>query len=358
MNSDKIDFFLMSSAKYFPPEKLFDVKAKMEQIDDSQSMMLLSQQYKDPTTTLILSVVLGAWGVDRFMLDDTAMGILKLLTGGLCGILTIIDWFSATKRTQEYNYKRFINASMLVKKKDSSDSISNFTPIAPIITASETTVVSEPLNIITNSDDTQINDESTLSTSTVKVPFMKNPKFGLIGALVSFALIVVFGIARSFISSPFASVAYTFDLIQGVVFLASVALATYTLGLLLLQKMNRVIALIITVFGGVFLLIVILYFSNLFINIYYNLTTSGGDYYWNPDYAWLVNYYFNPLTLISRFSASLWAFTNTEYDYGLFYKFSYFISYILYTVVTPYVGIGLPIGILALQKNKDKISMV
>lgn len=34
------------------------------------------------------------------------MGILKLLTGGLCGILMIIDWFSVSKKAKELNFNR------------------------------------------------------------------------------------------------------------------------------------------------------------------------------------------------------------------------------------------------------------
>lgn len=41
---------------------------------------------KDKTTALILSILVGALGVDRFYLGYTGMGILKLLTGGCFGI--------------------------------------------------------------------------------------------------------------------------------------------------------------------------------------------------------------------------------------------------------------------------------
>lgn len=46
---------------------------------------------KDKTTALILSILLGGLGVDRFYLGYTGMGVLKLLTGGCFGILWIID---------------------------------------------------------------------------------------------------------------------------------------------------------------------------------------------------------------------------------------------------------------------------
>ena len=42
-------------------------------------------------TALLLSIFLGGFGVDRFYLGYIGMGILKLLTGGVFGILYIID---------------------------------------------------------------------------------------------------------------------------------------------------------------------------------------------------------------------------------------------------------------------------
>ncbi len=39
------------------------------------------------------------------MLGDVPMGILKLLTCGLCGILAIIDWIQIMDRTKEKNFQ-------------------------------------------------------------------------------------------------------------------------------------------------------------------------------------------------------------------------------------------------------------
>ena len=51
----------------------------------------LQKSPKDWTTLLILTILLGSLGVDRFYAGKIGTGILKLITGGGCGIWYIID---------------------------------------------------------------------------------------------------------------------------------------------------------------------------------------------------------------------------------------------------------------------------
>ena len=100
--------FIMQNQKYLPADKIIYLKEKLKDLDDEKYMLVTSVELKDPTTMLILSLLLGGWGVDRFMLGDTGMGVLKLLTGGCCGILTIIDWFSVQNKTKELNFNKLM----------------------------------------------------------------------------------------------------------------------------------------------------------------------------------------------------------------------------------------------------------
>ena len=100
--------FVMTNQKYLPAEKIMFVKQKLMAADEEKFSMISAVDFKDPTTILLVSLFLGTLGIDRFMLGETGMGILKLLTGGVCGILTIIDWFSVSKKAKEINYNNLM----------------------------------------------------------------------------------------------------------------------------------------------------------------------------------------------------------------------------------------------------------
>ena len=47
---------------------------------------------RDWLTTVLLSFFLGGFGVDRFYLGYTGLGVAKLLTFGGCGVWALIDF--------------------------------------------------------------------------------------------------------------------------------------------------------------------------------------------------------------------------------------------------------------------------
>lgn len=115
MDVQRVDMYIMQNQKFFPPESIVQVREMLLQLPDEKFHLLSSQELKDPTIMLVISLFTGGWGVDRFLLGDTTMGVVKLLTGGCCGVLTIIDWFSVQQKTKELNLNNFLNAyNMLI----------------------------------------------------------------------------------------------------------------------------------------------------------------------------------------------------------------------------------------------------
>ncbi len=83
------------------------VRDQLSRLDDNKLSVIQSIQYKNPTTVLIVSIFLGTLGIDRFMLGQTGLGIIKLLTCGGAGIWAFIDWFIIMGKTREINFRKF-----------------------------------------------------------------------------------------------------------------------------------------------------------------------------------------------------------------------------------------------------------
>ncbi len=106
MDKQNINTFMMSKGANFPEEQLVNIRQKLENVSDENYAMLLGTEFKSPTLTLILSILLGYLGVDRFLIGDTGMGVGKLLTCGGCGIWWIIDCFLIQKTTKQKNMQK------------------------------------------------------------------------------------------------------------------------------------------------------------------------------------------------------------------------------------------------------------
>ena len=73
-----VNSLLITYGKYFPEESLMQVREIFERMNDEQVTMLACLQFKDPITVLIISLLGGILGIDRFYLGHTALGIIKL----------------------------------------------------------------------------------------------------------------------------------------------------------------------------------------------------------------------------------------------------------------------------------------
>jgi TM2 domain. len=65
----------------------------------------VTKEWRDSLVTMLLSIILGQLGIDRFYRGQIGLGVLKLLTAGGAGIWWLIDAIIAVVRFGEENRK-------------------------------------------------------------------------------------------------------------------------------------------------------------------------------------------------------------------------------------------------------------
>lgn len=95
-------------AEKLPAYALPNVKEQIERSGITEQQVIYgTMEMKDPTIAIILSVLLGSLGIDRFYIGDIGLGVVKLLTCGGVGIWWLIDLFVIMDRAKEKNYLIF-----------------------------------------------------------------------------------------------------------------------------------------------------------------------------------------------------------------------------------------------------------
>ena len=100
----KVSSIMFAISKYLPEDKQLLIMAKLKTCSDAKLDMIVTVPKKEPVAALVLGVVFGYLGVDRFYIGDIGLGIGKLLTFGGCGIWQIVDWFIIMRATREKNF--------------------------------------------------------------------------------------------------------------------------------------------------------------------------------------------------------------------------------------------------------------
>jgi len=103
MDAQKVDMFIMTNGKFFESHQVGQIRDRLISLDDSKWGYIQTLQFKDPTVSLIVSLLGGSLGIDRFLIGDTGLGVGKLLTCGGFGVWAIIDWFMIMGATREKN---------------------------------------------------------------------------------------------------------------------------------------------------------------------------------------------------------------------------------------------------------------
>ena len=98
----------MQSARKGPPvdTELQEVTLAKRELTNDEKIQFDSHyqaRRKDPGTALVISLLWGVFGVDRFYIGDTGYGVGKLLTFGGFFLWAMIDWFKIRGATHQKN---------------------------------------------------------------------------------------------------------------------------------------------------------------------------------------------------------------------------------------------------------------
>jgi TM2 domain-containing membrane protein YozV len=101
-------------------EEQMYISSIFKNLDDKQAMQFANiyrVRRKDPQTILLVTLVgfVGIAGIQRFLTDQVGLGILYLLTGGICMIGTIIDLVNYRKIAFDYNQNQANQIAMMVR---------------------------------------------------------------------------------------------------------------------------------------------------------------------------------------------------------------------------------------------------
>ncbi len=106
MEAQRVDMFIMTNGKYFKSYQLNAIRDRLIALEDSRWAMISTVQLKDPAISLVISILVGHFGVDRMIIGDVGLGIVKLLTCGGMGVWTVVDWFSIMGLTRQKNMEQ------------------------------------------------------------------------------------------------------------------------------------------------------------------------------------------------------------------------------------------------------------
>lgn len=104
MEKNNVNATFLQYQDLIPQEQKLNFKRSLEKADDNCIDNLMMVKTYNPMLILICSIFLGGFGIDRFLIGDTALGVCKLLFGWLTlGIWPLIDIFFSYQTAKEKN---------------------------------------------------------------------------------------------------------------------------------------------------------------------------------------------------------------------------------------------------------------
>lgn len=113
--SPSISMFLFSRISDFPNDKIAIIKNQLGTLDESKMQYLFNSKFHNPQKMFVISLFGGCLGIDRFLLGQSGLGVIKLITAGGCGIWWLVDLILIQEETKKLNFVKFTQLLLLLK---------------------------------------------------------------------------------------------------------------------------------------------------------------------------------------------------------------------------------------------------
>ena len=119
MENSKIVHNLIHVGSFITAERANDLSDILKNESKDCNLQHISYELKSPTTTVLLSALLGGFGVDRFYIGDIGIGLGKLFSSIILLLImpplviisyiwVFVDMFISHNKCRETNYQRII----------------------------------------------------------------------------------------------------------------------------------------------------------------------------------------------------------------------------------------------------------
>lgn len=101
------------------PDELLVLQNLTKDMTENQQQQFITfyagkRKEQQNLTLLTILGFFGVAGIQRFVIGETGMGIIYLLTGGFCGIGTIIDLINIKSMTAQFNQKQAMETASMI----------------------------------------------------------------------------------------------------------------------------------------------------------------------------------------------------------------------------------------------------
>lgn len=98
------DRFLVMNQNDLPDGKIPVLRENMLHCSLRKLEAIQGMNFRRVYNMQFISIVLGWSGIDRMLIGDIGLGLLKLCTLGGFGLMMLYDWFTIVHKTRYYNY--------------------------------------------------------------------------------------------------------------------------------------------------------------------------------------------------------------------------------------------------------------